>query len=69
MDGFQCPAPAPGTSEIVTPDQIRVTVGRVGCQYQTFIDINADTVVDPNFPDNVIELKDPILVPPCEPSP
>jgi hypothetical protein len=49
------------------PDQVEVTVVRGACEEQFLIDINADTIVDLKFPDDVIELKDPILVPPCEP--
>jgi hypothetical protein len=49
------------------PDQVEVIVVRDGCEQSFVIDINADTVVDLRFPDDVIELKDPILVPPCEP--
>jgi|GEM_PF-2140599 len=62
----RCPAPRPGTLESLLPDQIRVGVSHDGCQSQVLIDLNEDTVVDLSFPDNVIELKDPILVPPCD---
>jgi hypothetical protein len=48
------------------PDEIVVTVVRQACTQQFTIGINEDTVVDVDFPDDVIELKDPILVPPCE---
>ncbi len=47
------------------PDEILVIVQREACEQQFTIEINEDTVVDLGFPDNVIELKDPILVPPC----
>jgi len=30
------------------------------------IDVNEDTVVDLSFPDDTLELKDPILVAACE---
>jgi len=52
--------------EFPRPDQIEVTVARDGCEQTFLIDVNEDTVVDLDFPDDVIELKDPILVPPCE---
>ena len=57
------------------PDQLEIIVEHDGCEHRVIIDVNADTVVDPDIPDvfasgfaeHVIELKDPILVPPCEP--
>ena len=48
------------------PDQVEIIVVRDGCESSFLIDINEETVVDLDFPDDVIELKDPILVPPCE---
>lgn len=54
------------TPDFPRPDQIEVTVVRDACEQSFLIDINEDTVVDLSFPDDVIELKDPILVPPCE---
>jgi hypothetical protein len=57
-----CPAP-----EFPRPDRVEIIVVRDGCEQSFFIDINANTVVDPTAPDDVIELKDPILVPPCVP--
>ena len=56
--------------EFPRPDQVEIIVVRDGCEQTFLIDINEDTaldVVDPDFPrDDVIELKDPILVPPCQ---
>ena len=49
------------------PDQVEVIVVRGECEFSFLIEINEDTVVDMDFPDDVIELKDPILVPACEP--
>lgn len=49
------------------PDRIVIIVVRGGCEQRFMIDINADTVVDPTAPDDVLELKEPILVPPCPP--
>ncbi|MCH7885335.1 MAG: hypothetical protein IIC01_08805 [Planctomycetes bacterium] len=51
---------------LARPDQIEVTVVRDGCESSFLIDVNEDTIVDLDFPDDVIELTDPILVPPCE---
>ena len=48
------------------PDRIEIIVARGDCQYTFSIDINEDTVVDMTFPDDTLELKDPILVPPCD---
>jgi hypothetical protein len=48
------------------PDETEVIVVRGNCEYSFFIELNEDTVVDPTFPENEIELRDPILVPPCE---
>jgi len=47
------------------PDEIVVAVVRQACTQEFTIEINEDTVVDLSFPDDVIELKDPILLPPC----
>lgn len=51
--------------EFPPPDQIELIVIRDGCEQRFMIDVNEDTVVDMTFPDDIIELKDPILVPPC----
>ena len=52
--------------EFPNPDQLSIIVVRDACEQTFLIDINEDAVVDLSFPDDVIELKDPILVPPCE---
>ncbi|MCH7884392.1 MAG: hypothetical protein IIC01_03995 [Planctomycetes bacterium] len=52
--------------EFPRPDRVEIIVARDGCEQSFLIDVNEDTVVDLSFPDDVIELKDPILVPPCE---
>lgn len=49
------------------PDRVEVIIVRNGCEQTVSVDINADTVVDPTAPNDVLELKNPILVPPCEP--
>lgn len=54
------------TLDLPIPDQLMVIVSRDGCEQTFVIDINEDTVVDLAFPDRVIELKEPILVPACE---
>ncbi|MBI3834967.1 MAG: hypothetical protein HY287_11615 [Planctomycetes bacterium] len=55
-----------------TPNQVEVIVNHDGCETRTTIDINADTVVDPNIPPPgtprdgfTIQLKNPIAVPAC----
>ena len=53
-------------AEFPRPDRIEIIVVRGDCQYTFSIDINEDTVVDMTFPDDTLELKDPIIVPPCE---
>ncbi len=53
-------------SSFPPPDQVEIIVVRDGCEQTFLIEINEDTVVDMDFPDDVIELKDPILVPPCD---
>ncbi len=53
------------TPDFPAPDKILVIVERDGCEQRIDIEMNEDTVVDLNFPDGVIELIDPILVPPC----
>lgn len=47
------------------PDQVEIIVALDGCEQSFLIDINENTVVDITFPDDVLELKDPIQVPPC----
>lgn len=61
-----CPAP-----DFPRPDQVEIIIIRDGCEQQisVMIEINEDTAqfVDGEFPgDEVLELTDPILVPPCE---
>ncbi len=55
-----CPPP-----EFPRPDQVEVIVLGGGCQQTFAIDVNADTVVDIRFPGGIMELKEPIVVPPC----
>ena len=52
--------------EFPRPDQVDMIVVRDGCEFSFLIDVNEDTVVDMTFPDDVLELRDPILVPACE---
>jgi len=47
------------------PDRVEITVIRDGCETTFAIDMDEDTVVDVSFPDDTLELKDPILVPEC----
>ncbi len=61
-EGSLTPCPPP---EFTRPDQVEVVVLGRGCVQTFVIDINEQTVVDMDFPDDVIELKDPILVPSC----
>ena len=61
-----CGSSVPGNiPEFPPPDEIRVIVEREDCEQTFSIDINEDTVMDMTFPDDTLELKDPILVPPC----
>jgi len=48
------------------PDQVEIIVVRDDCEQIFRIDLTADTVVDLDFPNDVIELRDPIIVEPCE---
>jgi len=48
------------------PDQLFVIVIRDTCETTYTIEVNGDTVVDLSFPNNTLELRDPILVPACE---
>jgi hypothetical protein len=52
--------------EYPDPDQVEIIVLRDGCEQRFMIEVNQDTVVDLSFPNRMLELKDPILVPPCE---
>jgi len=49
-----------------TPDQLELIVVIDGCEQRITIEINEDTVVDMSFPADILELREPILVPPCE---
>jgi len=48
------------------PDEIEIVVIREECERSIVIPVTEDTVVDLSFPGRLIELKDPILIPPCE---
>jgi len=53
--------------EFPPPDRLVVSVEREGCApVEIPIELNGDTVVDMGFPDKVIELRNSIVVPPCE---
>ncbi len=46
-------------------DRLEVVVLREGCESRFSFDVNESNIVDPSAPDGLLELKDPILVPPC----
>ena len=52
-------------TEFPPPDRIEIIVVRGDCEQTFSIDINEGTVVDLDFPGDVLELNDPILVGPC----
>ncbi len=56
------------TPDFPSPDEILVIVGRDACEQRIVIEMTEETVVDLTFPDGMIELIDPILVPPCQES-
>ena len=62
-----CPDPKPGFPR---PDRVEIIVVRDGCEQTFTIDINEETARDVEDAEceyaDVIELTDPILVPPCE---
>ncbi len=68
--GSQYPCPPLGPRPFPRPDQVEIIVVRNARVHRFLIDINEDTVldvVDTDFPGyDVIELIDPILIPPCE---
>jgi len=57
------PLPPP---QIPAPTQIRIVVVQEVCEYQFMFDVNGENFVDPDAPDGVLELRQPVLVPPCE---
>jgi hypothetical protein len=59
--------PCSSVPNLPIPDQLKLIVTIDGCAKAFLIDINESTVVDLDFPDRVIELKEPILVPACSP--
>lgn len=42
-----------------------IIVAADACEQCSEVFVNADTVVDPTAPDDVLELRNPIFVPPC----
>lgn len=67
--GDQFPCPRLGPLEFPRPDQVDVIVVRDACVQRFLIEISEDTVVDLDSSHenvDIIELKDPILVPPCK---
>lgn len=52
--------------DVPRPDQIELTVTIEGCEQTVVINISDETVLDPTAPDDVLEFRNPILVPPCE---
>ena len=63
----RCPTP-----DFLRPDQLELIIVRDGCEQRFMIEINEDTaqLVDGEFPgDEVLELTNPILVPPCDEPP
>ncbi len=63
--GSQYPCPLLGPRPFPRPDQVEVILIREACIQRFMIDVNEDTIVDLTFPEDIIEIKDPILVPPC----
>jgi len=62
-----CPGvPPPTIPEFPRPDRVNVIIIQTLCGFEFTIDINEETVVDLDFPDDIIELIDPILVPECK---
>ncbi|MEK6675829.1 MAG: hypothetical protein AABZ47_09265 [Planctomycetota bacterium] len=53
--------------EFPMPDQVEIVVVRDGCEqrFMFLIDINEETVVDLSAPDDILQLREPILVPAC----
>lgn len=67
--GRVCPgpfAPPPEYPPPLRPDTIEFVIVREDCEQRVTVPINADTVVDPSFPDETLVLKEPLEVPPCE---
>lgn len=50
-------------------DRIELVFSREECELTIPIDLTTDTGVDLAFPDGVIQLRGPIVVPPCDPVP
>jgi len=51
--------------EIPMPDQIEIIVVREDCEQSILIDVNDSTIVDLTAPDDTLELREPVFVPPC----
>jgi hypothetical protein len=66
-----CVFPVPGSPDLslpdLTPDMIRVIVVRDGCREEFAFDVNIENFVDSDAPDGVLRLREPIVVPACEP--
>lgn len=59
--------PPPPHIEFPRPDEVEVIVVRDGCEQRFLIEVNEDTAVDPEAENGILELRQPILVPACEP--
>ena len=53
-------------NKYVPPDELEFTVLRDGCEVVFRVPVNAETVVDTDTSDGVLEFREPISVPPCE---
>jgi hypothetical protein len=66
----RCTIPVPGLSlpppPDLTPDEVRVVVRRDGCQTTFAFEVTEQAFVDPTASDDMLELREPILLPPCE---
>lgn len=51
---------------LTVPDQFECTVRREQCQQRIVVDLNEETVLDTTYPENIIELRLPIVGNACD---
>jgi hypothetical protein len=64
-------ADIPEPCEFTMPDRVQIIIVHNGCEQRLMIAINEGTAefFDREYPDDTLEFKDPILVPPCDVAP
>lgn len=64
-------ADIPDPCQFTPPDRVQVIIVRDSCEKRIMVEINDETAqfFDRSYPDDTLELKEPVLVPPCDEAP